>query len=57
MTNGDKLRQMTNEEIAEMQEPNNSGCPPKMRHRNCMEIPGNCYLCWLEWLNEAVENE
>lgn len=49
MTNGDKIRAMTNEELAMILEPT---CPSRV----CRDDPPHdCYKCWLDWLKE--ENE
>ena len=58
MTNGDKIRQMTNEEFAEIMR--GTGCPP-----NCNQIEIDCNIynngkyidcekCWLDWLEDGV---
>ena len=47
MTNGDKIRQMTNEELAELM--NDEPCPPLHRRKRCPE-ERNCLECWAEWL-------
>ena len=48
MTNGDKIRAMTDKEIAKIL---NCECPPG-RHEKCN---GRCGFCWLSWLRSPVE--
>lgn len=54
MTNGDVIRQMSNEELAKVFA--NDECPPfggnsyKCKHFTCKE-------CWCEWLNAPAESE
>lgn len=55
MTNADRIRQMTDEELAEFMEPYDSGCPrwkenliPCTQRRNCRD-------CWLDWLKQEAE--
>ena len=52
MTNGDKIRQMTNEELAELM--NDEPCPPMYRGTRCPE-ERNCLECWAEWLKMEAE--
>ncbi len=52
MTNGDKIRQMTNEELAELM--NDEPCPPLHRGKRCPE-ERNCLECWAEWLKMDAE--
>ena len=47
MTNGDKIRAMTDEELAKIL---NGGCPQRRAKCN-----GRCGTCWLEWLRSPVE--
>lgn len=54
MTNGDKIRAMTDDELAMLLNPT---CPP----RNCPEgrqydpeKPNDCLECWKEWLKQEV---
>lgn len=49
MTNADKIRAMTDEELAKILG-NKCICPPT---RECV----NCFDCWLEWLQQPVEGE
>ena len=52
MTNAEKIRSMSDEELAEMFRREWSGCPTG-GERNCP----NCKLCWLEWLKKEVDDE
>ena len=49
LTNGDKIRAMTDKELAKIL---NGGCPPG--GTKCNE---RCALCWLYWLISPVESE
>ena len=52
ITNADRIRAMTDEELAELV---NSPCPPTTP---CVEDAygePNCKNCWLEWLKEEVD--
>jgi hypothetical protein len=56
-TNADKIRLMSDEELAEFLSENtncdccNIQCPDKL---NCPSM-SSCYFRWLEWLNKAVD--
>ena len=50
MTNGDKIRQMSNEEIG------------KICSRSCPTYPGyckgcSCSKCWIDWLNKEADEK
>ena len=53
-TRGDKIRAMTDEELAEFL--NHSACPPGEDVTECCSdedggaVPEMCNLCWLDWL-------
>lgn len=50
MTNADKIRQMTDEELAEwILNAHNGGCP---NVEKCNEV--TCYACWLDWMKQEV---
>lgn len=56
MTNGDRIRAMTNEELAKMME-DNGDCPPRACPYD--EVAAyitrkECEICWVEWLKEEV---
>lgn len=48
-TNADKIRSMTDEELAKILG-NKCICPPTSE---CV----NCFDCWLEWLQQPAEGE
>lgn len=51
LTNGDRIRQMSNKEMAVMFRTDIKQCPPGECHDD------GCIECWLEWLNSEVKNE
>ena len=52
-TNGDKIRTMTDEDLAEyMGDVQTWGGCPNHGAKNCTE---NCADCWLDWLKQEVE--
>lgn len=54
MTNGDKIRQMSNEELANLFA---DACPPKM-HKKCRgSLREDCFACWFEWLESELKGE
>lgn len=54
MTNADRIRSMTDEELAKML-PTKSmwNCPPDIKTRG--GCPGECVPCWLNWLKQEEE--
>lgn len=53
-TNADRIRAMSDEELAEFMEPYDSGCPRwKEKPIQCSKRT-NCRECWLDWLREEV---
>lgn len=53
-TNGDKIRQMSNEELASKF---GYPCPP-LPKKHCKGIDNiECTECWLNWLNAPAESE
>lgn len=53
MTWGDKIRAMTDEELAKwLCVMNIDDCPDKAHERHCMD---KCYECWLDWLKSPAE--
>lgn len=63
LTNGDRLRAMSNEELAEYQIHRADDCPdiikddaPCMIKKN-YETQADCKKCWLDWLNSPAESE
>ena len=53
MTNADKIRHMTDEELAMLLQPT---CPPCDRCHIGDEIK-DCYKCWLDWLKQEVDEK
>ena len=54
ITNADRLRMMTDEELAQFL-PSKSmwNCPPDIKDRG--GCPGECVPCWLDWLKQEAE--
>lgn len=50
--NGDRIRSMSNEELANLLG-DKCVCPPS---GECAEASGNCDACWLKWLNKPTED-
>jgi len=55
-TNADRIRAMTDEELAEFMKPYDSGCP-RWNGKEPMpcSMRTNCRDCWLDWLKSPVE--
>ena len=51
MTNGERIRLMNDEELAELM--TDEPCPPLHRRKRCPE-ERNCLECWAEWLKMEV---
>lgn len=53
MTNADRIRAMTDEELAAAA----WRCCPDKDHTNAPCIPNRnrCFLCWLNWLKQEVQ--
>ena len=53
MTNADRIRKMSDEELAMIFQPT---CPPR---DECPTVGGikDCYKCWLNWLKQEVESD
>ena len=52
MTNGERIRLMNDEELAELM--TDEPCPPLHRRKRCPE-ERNCLECWAEWLKMDAE--
>ena len=51
-TNGDRIRSMTDEELAKFVD-GRRVCPPTSE---CSQVcDGDCVYCWLEWLQQPAE--
>lgn len=60
MTNGDRIRQMSDEELASVMGRSPSyRCPPEYLKTGFMS--GRCHMgcgnCWLEWLKQEVQED
>ena len=59
MTNADKIRQMSDEELAQhLFDVSNYACPPGKEFTTvfCGKYP-DCKECWLDWLKQEVESD
>ena len=54
-TNADRIRAMTDDELAELLADDDRACPPK--HPNCKKYVNSCKGCFLEWLQQPAEVE
>ena len=53
ITNADRIRSMTDEELAKTLG-DKCICPPTS---GCAEVCGDCVACWLEWLQQPAEGD
>lgn len=56
-TNADRIRAMTDEELARFRA---YGCCPENRYMNdyeCDYFHGDCEKCWLDWLKQEVTDD
>ena len=55
MTNAGRIRQMTDEELADFA---NRECPCRSQF-DCIHLEDDvqCYDCWLEWLKQEAEDD
>lgn len=53
MTNGDRIRSMTDKELALLM--GFECCPESRKFEPCDEA--KCYECWLDWLRQIAEEE
>ena len=57
MTNGDRIRQMSDEELAEFIANDVVDCCNCKHPRNgCTENDETCADCWLDWLKQEADN-
>ena len=54
ISNGDRIRAMSNEELAHFID-KRTGCPPENGAWRC--APENCRQCWFDWLNKEATGE
>lgn len=52
-SNGDRIRAMSDGELAALLSDDNRACPPQ--HRRCLEYVDSCSGCWLEWIQQPAE--
>lgn len=55
MTNADRIRRMSDEELAAYIWPK-FGCPDGKNNVTCGYV-GNCKDCWLDWLQQSAEED
>lgn len=55
-TKGDKIRQMSDKELAEYHV-EKCGCPPGHDSIFCGIATTGCVGCWLKWLKQEVDEE
>ena len=53
-TNADRIRAMSDAELAEFLSDDERACPPKWN--NCRKHINECGGCWLEWLQQSAES-
>lgn len=51
-TNADRIRAMTDDELADFMNRDISGCPPT---GDCNKASDDCKACWLDWLQQLAE--
>jgi hypothetical protein len=61
ITNADRIRAMTDEELAEFFPTTASefSCPPSSTNESCRNVGGwfkGCPKCWLDWLKKEVND-
>ena len=56
MSNADRIRAMSDEELAEFMRPLDSGCPRWKENPLPCSDWDNCGDCWLKWLKEEVKD-
>ena len=57
MTNADRIRAMSDEELADFLADDYRACPPKPRYHKCSKYIDKCDGCWLEWLKQPAKGE
>ena len=59
MTNADKIRSMTDEELANMLNMHECGrdCPVGEFDKHKCYMHESCYNCWLDWLKKEADND
>ena len=54
MTNADRIRAMSDEELAELIDRETDSCAPT---GDCERMSRDCKACWLEWLQQPAEED
>ena len=54
ITNADRIRAMSDDELADFMNRDISGCPPT---GDCNKASDDCKACWLEWLQQPADND
>ena len=54
MTNADRIRAMTDEELAELIDRETDSCAPT---GDCEKMSRDCKACWLEWIQQPAEED
>ena len=54
MTNADRIRAMSDEELAELIDRETDSCAPT---GDCEKMSRDCKACWLEWLQQPAEGD
>ena len=52
MTNADRIRAMTDEELAKAFDCEFEACPPDVDEEKWCDSDADCKRCWLEWLRQ-----
>ena len=53
-TNADRIRAMSDEELAELIDRETDSCAPT---GDCERMSRDCKACWLEWLQQPAEED
>ena len=53
-TNADRIRAMSDEELAELIDRETDSCAPT---GDCEKMSRDCKACWLEWLQQPAEED
>ena len=54
-TNADRIRAMSDEELAKLLSNDARACPDRIVR--CVDYGNNCESCWLGWLKQPAEGE
>lgn len=53
-TNADRIRAMSDEELADFIDREFGCCPPT---GDCEKMSNDCKACWIDWLKQSVKEE